>query len=70
MVCDLTGVGLLAASGLAVLVQAIDQFRRHPVALWLVADTRPVLRSLELTGIYRVVPVERHLIDAVTLPHR
>lgn len=66
LVCDLTGVTFLGASGLAVLVETADRAASLGVCPVVVADTRPVLRVLALTGLDRHLPVDARVVDAVT----
>ena len=68
LVCDLTGVEFLGAKGLAVLDELAEHTQRLGVALRLVADTRPVRRVLEVTGLDRTLPLEPHLFAAISGP--
>jgi anti-sigma B factor antagonist len=50
LVADLTGVTFLASSGLAVLIRAAHLASSEGRRLRLVAEGRPVLRPLQITG--------------------
>lgn len=50
LVVDLTGVGFLASSGLAVLIRAAHRAADRDLRLRLVASGRAVRRPLEVTG--------------------
>ena len=63
LVIDLSEVGLLAAAGLAVLVEARAAARAFEVGLCVVARTRPVLRSLTVTGLGGEFEVFPHVDD-------
>jgi anti-sigma B factor antagonist len=51
LVIDLRAVSFLASSGLAVLVETLNQAREHRIELRLVCDSRKVTRPLEATGL-------------------
>ena len=51
LVLDMLGVEFLGSSGLALLVEALDESRNRQVALRLVVDSRPVSRPLQATGL-------------------
>ncbi|MEJ2870743.1 STAS domain-containing protein [Actinomycetospora sp. OC33-EN08] len=51
LVLDMLAVEFLGSSGLALLVEALDESRNRGVALRLVADSRPVSRPLQATGL-------------------
>ena len=51
LVLDLTGVRFLGSSGIAVLVEVLEESRRSGTALALVAASRGVLRPLRSTGL-------------------
>jgi anti-sigma B factor antagonist len=54
---DLTGVGFLGSAGLAELVATRDVASRNGVRLRLVANSRVVLRPLEVTGLLELFEV-------------
>ena len=51
LVVDLTGLTFLASAGLAMLASVSEKAGQASVALRLAADTRVVLRPLEITGL-------------------
>lgn len=51
LVLDMLGVEFLGSSGLALLVEALDESRGRDVKLRLVVDSRPVSRPLQATGL-------------------
>lgn len=51
LVLDMLGVEFLGSSGLALLVEALEESRNRRVALRLVANSRPVSRPLQATGL-------------------
>jgi anti-sigma B factor antagonist len=51
LVLDMLAVEFLGSSGLALLVEALDESRSRGVTLRLVADSRPVSRPLQATGL-------------------
>ncbi len=51
LVLDLSGVSFLGSSGLAVLVECLDDARGRGSDLRLVANSRQVVRPLEATGL-------------------
>jgi anti-sigma B factor antagonist len=51
LVLDMLSVEFLGSSGLALLVEALDESRNRDVALRLVANSRPVSRPLQATGL-------------------
>ena len=51
LVLDMLGVDFLGSSGLALLVEALEESRTRRVALRLVANSRPVSRPLQATGL-------------------
>lgn len=64
--CDLTGVKILGAKGLSVLVETRAQADAAGIVVWLVIDAlRPVPRALELTELAPTFRIERRLSDAV-----
>ena len=56
VVLDCTEVSFLSACGIGLLVEIADQARADGVALRLVAQSRVVLRALEVTGVGELVP--------------
>lgn len=56
LVIDLTGVDFLAAAGLTVLADADSRARTDSRAWAIVADSRPVLRPLEVLGLVDKLP--------------
>lgn len=65
VVCDLSGVTFLAATGVAALGEADDAARRRGAVLHLVASTRPARRVLRLCGLDREVAVSDRLADVL-----
>ena len=51
LVLDMLAVDFLGSSGLALLVEALEESRNRSVALRLVANSRPVSRPLQATGL-------------------
>jgi len=49
VIVDLSGVGFLASSGLAALIEAVHIAERRQVDLRLVVDSLPVRRALQIT---------------------
>lgn len=66
LVCDLTGIEFFGASGLAVLAETAALAAGAGVALRLVADSRAVLRPLQLTAMDRQLCIDAHLLTAIT----
>jgi anti-sigma B factor antagonist len=66
VVLDFTEVSFLAACGIGLLVELVDQARAEGVALRLVARSRAVLRALEVTGVEELVPRAATVAEAVT----
>jgi len=56
VILDCTGVSFLAACGIGLLIETADRARAEGMALWLVANSRVVLRALEVTGADKLVP--------------
>ncbi len=56
VVIDLTGVSFFGACGLRLLDRTADRAWTAGVVVRLVTDSRPVLRVLDLTGSYGVIP--------------
>jgi anti-sigma B factor antagonist len=65
LVCDLSPVSFLGASGLDVLVVLAEEAARRRVRLRVVAPGRRVRRPLELTGLDRHLAIETRLDEAV-----
>lgn len=57
VVVDLTAVGFLASSGLAVLAECAKVWGERGVAISVVADSRATLRPIEATGLQSVLDV-------------
>lgn len=51
LILDMLSVEFLGSSGLALLVEALDESRNRDVSLRLVANSRPVSRPLQATGL-------------------
>jgi anti-sigma B factor antagonist len=51
LVLDLSGLSFLGSSGLAVLVESLEQCRAKEITLRLVCTSREVLRPMEATGL-------------------
>ena len=65
VVLDCTEVSFLAACGVSLLVEIADRSRAQGVALRLVAQSRAVLRALEVTGVNGLVPRAATVAEAV-----
>lgn len=61
LVIDLTDVGFFAAAGLTVLVTAREAAAAAEVRLYVVANSRPVLRPLTITGLDRTFDIHPDL---------
>ncbi|NIH81374.1 STAS domain-containing protein [Amycolatopsis viridis] len=57
VVLDLTGVGFIGSSGLALLVEVSEECAAAGQELTLVCASRPVLRPLQLTGLDQVFTI-------------
>ncbi|GLW89239.1 anti-sigma factor antagonist [Actinokineospora globicatena] len=68
LVVDLSEVDFLAAAGLSALVAARDTAAARAIDLRLVADGRPVLRLLDVTGLRRTFRLHRDLAEPLG-PH-
>ncbi|MBA2310893.1 MAG: STAS domain-containing protein [Pseudonocardiales bacterium] len=64
LVLDLTGVGFLASSGLAVLIKAAHVAEERGVALSLVTANRAVVRPLEVTKTAGMFTIHDSLVTA------
>jgi anti-anti-sigma factor len=65
LVLDLSRVDFLAAAGLTVLADADRRVLRDNLAWAVVANTRPVLRPLEVLGLRDILPTFDTVPDAV-----
>lgn len=65
LVLDMLAVEFLGSSGLALLVEALDESRNRSVALRLVADSRPVSRPLQATGLTDLFDMYSSVEDAL-----
>jgi anti-sigma B factor antagonist len=54
---DLSGVAFLGSAGLSELAAASDTAGRHGTVILLVANSRAVLRPLEVTGLHTLFPI-------------
>jgi anti-sigma B factor antagonist len=59
VVIDLSAVGFMGSTGLGLLVEAMREAQRTGVDLQIIATTQPVLRSLQISGLDRVLPIQR-----------
>jgi anti-anti-sigma factor len=66
VVVDLTDVAFFGSSGLQMLVEVRRRAQELGVSLRLVANTRKVLRPLEITGMTSVFPVRQTVAEAVS----
>ncbi|HEX2132583.1 MAG TPA: anti-sigma factor antagonist [Actinophytocola sp.] len=69
MVLDLSRVDFMAAAGVTVLADTEDRAGRKNLAWALVANTRPVIRPLDLLGLREQLPTYEsvpHAVDAVS----
>jgi anti-sigma B factor antagonist len=58
LVLDLSAVGFLGSSGLAVLVEIRTEAQRREVGLRLITNSRAVLRALTATGLIELFDVD------------
>jgi anti-sigma B factor antagonist len=65
VVIDLTGCTFLDSSGVRTLVQAVREIPGDERRVGVVAASPAILRVLEITGVDRMVPVQRSLEDAL-----
>ncbi|WP_166677717.1 STAS domain-containing protein [Amycolatopsis arida] len=65
LVIDLTDVSFFAAAGLTVLVTARQAAVTAGIGLCVVANSRPVLLPLTITGLDRVLDIHPDLADAL-----
>jgi anti-anti-sigma factor len=65
-VVDLTGAILADSSVLGVVLSAAQRMQRLGAELVVVCDDRRILRSFELTGLHRAIPIEPTLMDALS----
>jgi anti-anti-sigma factor len=62
---DLAEVGFIDSTALALLLRFQPQFKARGGDLVVVSDDRRVLRTFEITGLDRILRIERRLGDAV-----
>jgi anti-sigma B factor antagonist len=68
VVIDLTDVAFFGSPGLAVLAEAAAQADRHHCALRVVVGINPIVRrSIEVTGLDRVLTLCVNVVEAVTV---
>jgi len=67
MVLDCAEVSFLAACGIGLLVEIVDRARLAQVQIRLVAQSRAVLRALQVTGVNELVPRADTVDEAVAL---
>ncbi|MCE7003500.1 STAS domain-containing protein [Kibdelosporangium philippinense] len=65
LVVDLSDVTFFGSAGLAVLLDAHQRGEQEGVQVRLVADGRPVLRSIEIAGVQEMLPVYPDLENAL-----
>ncbi|WP_309110840.1 STAS domain-containing protein [Saccharothrix sp.] len=65
VVLDLREVTFFGSNGISLLLSAVEEARSHGVGFAVVADSRPVLRPLEVTDMLGVVTVFGAVDDAV-----
>ena len=65
VIVDCTGVSFLAACGIGLLIETADRALAEGMALWLVANSRVVLRVLEATGADKLIPYASTVAQAV-----
>ena len=65
VIVDCSGVSFLAACGVGLLIEIVEQARAEGMALWLVANGRVVLRALEVTGADKQVPHASTVVQAL-----
>ncbi|MDQ4094420.1 MAG: STAS domain-containing protein [Actinomycetota bacterium] len=65
VIVDCTGVSFLSACGIGLLIEIAERARADGIGLWLVADSRVVLRALEVTGADKLVPHASTVTQAV-----
>lgn len=66
LVVDLSGLSFLGSSGLAVLVESLDDARARGTDLRLVCHSREVVRPLEATGLTELFQMFPDLASALT----
>lgn len=68
MIIDLTDVSFFGSPGLAVLANAAKQADQHQCVLRVVVGINPIVRrSIEVTGLDRVLTLCVNVVEAVTL---
>ena len=67
LVLDMLGVEFLGSSGLALLVEALEESRTRQIALRLVANSRPVSRPLQATGLTDLFEMYPSVEDALAV---
>ncbi|KAA9157454.1 anti-sigma factor antagonist [Amycolatopsis acidicola] len=65
LIADLAEVGFLGSSGLVVLVRELESCDRCGVSLRIVSSSRPVLRSITMSGLGEVLPVSPTMDEAL-----
>ncbi|MPZ64530.1 MAG: anti-sigma factor antagonist [Pseudonocardiaceae bacterium] len=65
LVLDLSGVNFLGSSGLAVLVETLEECRAQEIGLRLVCSSREVVRPMEATGLTELFEVYSDLESAI-----
>lgn len=65
LVLDLSGVSFLGSSGLAVLVEALEECRAQESGLRLVCTSREVVRPMDATGLTQLFEVYSDLDSAI-----
>ena len=66
LILDMLSVEFLGSSGLALLVEALDESRNRDVSLRLVANSRPVSRPLQATGLTDLFALYPSVEDALS----
>jgi anti-anti-sigma factor len=67
VVIDLSNVEFIGSTGLNMLVRACETARSQVIPLRIVAGTRPVLRTLQVSGLDTCLPVSRSVPDALSV---
>jgi anti-anti-sigma factor len=66
VVLDLREVDFMGSTGIAMLVNAHHRADRLRIPFGVVADNRPVLRPLQMSGVDAALPLHRTVDEAVT----